>query len=375
MKKNENLKTKKSLVDIILDLSPVVGACIGILIGACFVSLWGINPGTFFVELIKGAFGDRLAIGSTLNSAVPLLIAGAGTAIAFKAGANNIGQEGQLFVGGLAAATVALLMPSLPKGIGIPLILLLSFLFGMAFAGIAIFFRLFKGVNELLITLLLNYIGTLLVSAMVNGPFKSTTNVSFPQTDTFGSQFLLKNWPTMGYMHTGIFIAIAIILISGYYLWFTPAGLRLRTVGLSPLASETAGNNPTKIFIIAMFISGGLCGIAGSVEVIGRSDCLRQGFGTNIGFDALAVALLGGTNPFGVLPSGLFFGALKAGMQTMQRSLGIPSALLDLIKGSIMISIMVGNAVKVFIKTNNQKRKMKKSHESAASNDNEVPCQ
>ena len=364
-------RKKKSALDVVLDMMPVIGAVIGMAIGAIFVMLWGIHPATFFSELIKGAFGGKLEIGSTLNCAVPLLIAGTGTAIAFRAGANNIGQEGQLFVGGLAAATIALMMPSLPRALGIPAILVLSFVFGMAFAGIAVLFRLFKGVNELLITLLLNYIGSYLISAMVNGPFQSSTNVSFPQTDTFGEQFLLKNWPQMGYVHSGIFIAIVVIAIFGYFLWYTPMGMRIRSAGLSPMACKTAGNNPTILFVAAMLISGGLCGMAGSIEVIGKSDCLRQGFGTNLGFDSLAVALLGGTNPFGVLPAGLFFGALRAGMQTMQRSLGIPSALLDLIKGSIMISIMVGNAVKLHVRTKGYKKKKEKTVKTVS---NETSC-
>lgn len=350
-------KKKKTVLDIVLDMSPVIGAVIGMAIGAAFVMLWGIHPVTFFTELFKGAFGGTLEIGGTLNYAVPLLIAGTGTAIAFKAGANNIGQEGQLFVGGLAAACVALLAPSLPRALGIPAILILSFIFGMIFAGIAVLFRLFKGINELLITLLLNYIGSNLVAAMVNGPFQSSANVSYPQTDTFGEQFLLISWPQLGYLHSGIFIAIVVIAVCGYFMWYTPTGMRMRAAGLSPLACKTAGNNPTMLFVAAMLISGGLCGMAGSIEVIGKSDCLRQGFGTNLGFDSLAVALLGGTNPFGVLPAGLFFGALRAGMQSMQRTLGIPSALLDLIKGSIMISIMVGNAIKIYVRTKGHKKK------------------
>jgi simple sugar transport system permease protein len=348
---------KKQILNFVLNFSPVISAMIGILIGACFVALWGISPITFFAELIKGALGDKLSIGSTLNNAAPLLIAGSGTAIAFRAGANNIGQEGQLFLGGLGAATIALLIPGLPGVIGIPGVFIISFIFGMAFASIAVLFRLFKGVNELLVTLLLNYVGTLLVSAMVNGPFRSTTNVSYPQTDSFGEQFLLTNWSQFGYMHSGIFIAIAVTLVSGYFLWFTPMGLRIRNVGLSPEASKTAGSNPMLIFAVAMLISGGLCGLAGGVEVIGRSELLRQGFGTNMGFDSLAVALLGDTNPFGVLPAGLFFGALRTGMQTMQRSIGIPSALLDLVKGVIMISIMVGGAIKIYIRQAGAKKR------------------
>lgn len=365
-KKKEIVKRdKRSLLMVLLDFSPIIGALLGLLIGACFVTLWGVSPITFFKELFKGAFGDTLAIGSTLNRATPLLIIGAGTAIAFRAGANNIGQEGQLFVGGLAAGVVALLMPHLPKGLGIPMILLAAMLFGMLFAGIAVLFRIIKGVNELLTTLLLNYVGTLLLSAMVNGPLAATKTVSYPQTDTFGSQFLLKYWPGFGYLHAGIFIAVVIVLIAGYYMWMTPSGMRLRMTGLSPLAARTSGNHPTKIFVMAMLVSGGLCAVAGAVEVIGCNDCLRQEFGSNLGFDGLAVSLLGSNNPFGVLPAGIFFGALRTGMQAMQRSTGIPSVILDLIKGSIMIFIMVGNALKLYIAAN-AKKKSDKPHDAGA---------
>lgn len=355
-KKIESTKSKKGALLILLDFSPIVGALLGLLIGACFVTLWGVSPLTFFKELFKGAFGDTLAIGSTLNRATPLLIIGAGTALAFRAGANNIGQEGQLFVGGLAAGVVALWMPFFPKALGIPMILLTAMLFGMLFAGIAVLFRMLKGVNELLTTLLLNYVGTLLLSAMVNGPLAAAETVSFPQTDPFGSQFLLQVWPQFGYLHAGIFIAVVIILLTGYYLWATPSGLRLRMTGLSPLAARTSGNNPTRIFVWSMLVSGGLCAVAGAIEVIGCNDCLRQGFGTNLGFDGLAVALLGDTNPIGVLPAGIFFGALRSGMQAMQRSTGIPSVILDLIKGSIMIFTMAGSALKLYVNLHAKKK-------------------
>ena len=350
MGKLRNNENKKSVWQVLLDFSPVIGALLGLLIGSLYTTLWGLNPLDFFKEIFKGAFSSAMALGNTLNRATPLLLIGTGTAIAFRAGANNIGQEGQLFMGGLATATVALLMPNLPRLVGIPAILLLAVVFGMVYAGIAVLFRLLKGVNELLITLLMNYTATLLASAMINGPFAASKTVSYPMTDAFGSQFLLTNWPKFGYMHSGIFIAVIVVLIAAYYMWRTPAGMRLRMVGLSPLAARTAGNNPTRIFVVAMLISGGLCGMAGAVEVIGTTDCLKQGFGTALGFDGLAVSLIGNTNPLGVLPAGIFFGALRTGMQAMQRSTGIPSSILDLIKGCIMVFIMLGAALKFFIK-------------------------
>ncbi len=346
-KTNEN---KKSIWLVLLDFSPVIGALLGLLVGSLYTTLWGVSPLAFFKEIFAGAFSSAMAIGNTLNRATPLLLIGTGTAIAFRAGANNIGQEGQLNAGGLATATVALLLPNLSGALGIPAVLLLAFIFGALYAGIAVLFRLLKGVNELLITLLFNYIATLLSATMINGPFAASRTVSYPMTDTFSSQFLLTRWPEFGYLHSGIFIAVAVVLIAAYFMWRTPGGLRLRMVGLSPLAAETAGNSPVRIFVMAMLVSGGLCGLAGAVEVIGTSDCLRQGFGTALGFDGLAVALIGNTNPLGVLPAGIFFGALRIGMQAMQRSTGIPSSILDLIKGCIMVFIMLGAALKVFVR-------------------------
>ncbi len=365
-KNGKFIENRKTALDVVLDFSPVIGVIIGLCIGAIFVAIWGISPGVFFKELFIGAFGSVSNLGVTLTRATPLLIIGVGTSIAFRAGANNVGQEGQMFLGGLAAAVVALSLPNLTGALGIPLVFIAAMAFGMAFAGIAVLFRLMKGVNELLTTLLLNYIGTLIVSTMVNGPMAADRVVSYPQTNAFGSQYLLTVWPKLGYMHSGIFIALAVAIIFGYFLWRTPSGLQLRTVGLSPLAAKTAGGNPTKVFILAMLASGALCGLAGAVEVLGCYDSLRQGFGTALGFDGLAVALLGNTNPVGVLPAGLFFGALRAGMQSMQRSIGIPSVLLDLIKGTIMVSIMAGQALKMLLLLRSKKPKLSKKNESVA---------
>lgn len=339
-------KEKASPINTLLKSGPLLGASAGLLVGAIYVLLWGISPVVFFQELLVGAFGSKMAIGSTINRMTPLLLIGTGTALAFKAGANNIGQEGQVFVGGIATALIAHSLPGLPAAIGIPAILLLSMVIGALYAGIAVLFRLFKGTNELLITLLLNYVSKLLVAALINGPLIASMAVSFPQTDPFGEQFLLKRWPNFGYMHAGILIAMPITIFAAYIMWRTPAGLRLRMVGSSPLAARTAGVNTKKEFVAVMLLSGALCGLAGSIEVIGTTDCLKQGFGEALGFDGLAVALLGGSNPAGVLPASLFFGALRVGMQSMQRSTGIPSSILDLIKGCIIIFIMIGSALK-----------------------------
>jgi len=342
--------SRQAIILKILKFSPVIGAFLGLVVAALFLMLWKINPIEFFTELIKGAIGSKTAIGSTLNRATPYMIVGAATAIAYKAGAQNMGQEGQVFMGGLGAGMVAVLLPHIPSPFALAFALIGSMVFGALFAGIAVLFRLVKGVNEILSTLILNYIGTLIVSALIIGPLKSSTSSSYPHTDSFGKQFLLIQWKSFGYLHAGIFIALLVVAGASYFLWIHPAGLRLRMAGSSPLACRTAGGNPKKIFVRAMLACGALSGLAGGIELLGKYNNLRSGYATSLGWDALIVALLAGLNPNGVIPAAVFFGALYTGINSMQRTLGVPSALLSLIKGCIMVFIISGTALQQYMK-------------------------
>lgn len=359
------MKKKKidrgTVYSTILKLSPVVGAVLGLIIAACFLLLWNTNPIDFFVQLVKGAVGSKNAIGNTLNRSVSYMIVGASTAIAYKAGAANMGQEGQVFMGGLGVGIIALLFPTLPRAVALPLALCSGMVFGALFAGISVVMRMVKGINEVLTGLILNYVATLIVSALVIGPMTSTSSSSYPHTDDFGAQYLLTQWKDFGYLHSGIFIALIVVIFCTYFLWVNPLGLRLRTAGLSPLACRTAGGNPTKIFVFAMLMNGAFCGLAGGVELLGKYTNLRSGYATGIGWDALIVALLAGLNPKGVIPAALFFSALYTGINAMQRTLGVPSALLSLIKGCIMVFIISGSALQQY-----KKIKVKTVAQSAA---------
>ncbi len=331
---------------ILVRFSPVIGAIAGLIIGAFFVILWGENPWLFIVELFKGAFATPSKLGATLNRTTPLLLSGLGTAIAWRAGAINIGQEGQLFMGGLGAAIVAFWVGSLPNAIGLPLTLLGGALFGMFLASISAALRLLNGVHEILTSLLLNFVGVLFVTFMIATVINDPITSGNPQTPVFPEAAWLPIWRQLGGTHGGILVAVILVIIGSYVTWRTPFGFRLRMGGLSPKATRASGYNPNQLFFIAMLISGGLSGLAGATEVTGSIyHRLVYAFGTNLGFDSLAVALLANINPVGVLPSALFFGALKAGTLSMQRAIGIPSVLLQIVQGSIMLSIVIGFAL------------------------------
>ncbi len=337
-----------TVIQTIFRLSSVIGAIIGLLIAALFLTLLGINTIEFFVELVKGALGSPKAIGNTLNRAAPYMIVGAATAIAYECGSMNMGQEGQVFMGGLGAALVALACPGLPKPLAIPLALLGGMLLAALYIAIPVIFRLYKGINEVLTTLIMNYVATLIVSAMVIGPIACTTSSSYPRTDEFGAAYMLTNWRDIGHLHTGIFIAVAVVILAIYFFYVHPAGLKARAVGFSPMASRTAGISPTKVFALGMLMNGAFCGLAGGVELLGRYNNLRGSYADGIGWDSLIVALLSGLDPKGVLPAALFFGGLYTGISTLQRTLGVPSALLSLIKGCIVIFVMTGTAIQKY---------------------------
>lgn len=336
---------RTSAIKFIIKISPLLGAAAGLVVGALLVMVWGGSPIDYFAELWKGSFGSLSKIGVTINRTTPLLISAVGTAIAFRAGAFNIGQEGQLFVGGLGAVLVGMVVADWPAIPGVIAILAGGMLFGMLLAFIPVVLKLYRGVHEVLSTLLLNFIGTLFTSFMVAGPIRDKSSSGYPQSALLPEQLHLPVWDKLGFAHAGILIAVVCALLFGYVLWFTPFGFKLRMAGISFKATQASGYNPKLMFLYGMLISGGLSGLAGAVEVAGYHNRLIYGFGTNLGFDSLSVALLGNTNPFALLPSSVFFGALRAGTMAMQRAIGVPSILLQVIQGSIILLVVIGFAV------------------------------
>ena len=338
----------EGILRTILRMSPVVGASLGLIVAALFLLLWQVNPLEFFGALFKGSVGSLNAVGTTLNRAALYMICGVATGIAFECGAMNMGQEGQAFMGGLGTAMIALAFPNLPHAVGIPLALLGGMLFGAVFVAIPVVLRLTKGINELLTTLILNYVAVLIVNAVIIGPLASSTSFSYPHTDDFSASYSLTSWPGLGFLHSGIFIAIVVVVFAIYFFWKTPGGFRFRVAGLSPMAGRTAGISPTVVFTISMLINGACAGLAGGIEVLGRYTSLRGGFASHLGWDSMVVAMLASDDPKKIIPSALFFGALYAGINSMQRTLGVPSALLQLIKGCIILFIMTAEAIQKY---------------------------
>ncbi|MDB5991113.1 MAG: hypothetical protein JWQ10_2516 [Herbaspirillum sp.] len=306
---------------------------------AFFILLAGKNPLTAYWVLLRGAFGSADAIAFGLNKSAPYILAGTGVTLCFRARIINIGGEGQIAVGGICSAWAALHGAQLPAPLLVATALAAGAAGGALWALIAAVLRLTRGVNEVLSTLMLNFVGLLLVGAVLNGSM-GEVGAGFPQSPLIpDGAFLPIIWPDTE-LHAGILLAIVLSAASSILLWRTPFGFRLRLIGASPPAARYAGISLARNVLLVMALAGALAGLAGGVEILGVQYRLIEGFSVGFGFNAVAVALLSGLEPLAVVPAGLFFGFVEAGALAMQREIGVPSSLVYVIQGLVMIFVL-----------------------------------
>lgn len=317
-----------------------VGAVLlALLLTALLIAIAGKSPIAAYGAMLRGAFGslDRIAFG--LNKSTPYILAGLGVAICFRAKVINIGAEGQIALGGVGATTVALAGLALPSALVVPFALAAGALFGAVWAGVAAFVRLRSGVHEVLCTLLLNFVGVLIVSEVLHGRL-GEEGAGFPQSPLLArSLWLPKAWPGTD-LHLGIVLAVVATVLVHLLFWRTTFGMRLRIMGASQAAAAYVGISQARATMAVMLLAGALAGLAGGIEVLGVHYRLIEGFSTGFGFNAVAVALIASLNPIAVLPAGLFLGFLEAGALAMQREVGIPSSLVFVIQGLTMLLVL-----------------------------------
>jgi simple sugar transport system permease protein len=299
-----------------------------------------------FVQVLdafwRGSLGTASAFFSgTLVRAIPLTIVGVGIAVAFRSGVFNIGGEGQLLLGAIAATMVGLHWSHGLGVAGIAVALIASTLAGAAWAGIAAVLRTRFGVLEVISTLMLNFVAANLVSFLVRGPLQEPTHI-YPQTDLVSTAVRLpRMWPGTR-LHLGAAIALCVAVGAWWFFTRTAAGFRLRAVGASPTASRTAGRvNVERVAASALVASGALAGLAGGIEVTGVTYALYENISPGYGFSAIAVAVLARLNPLGVLGAALLFATLETGALGMQRDAGVPSVVASVLE-ALAILIVVG---------------------------------
>lgn len=293
------------------------------------------------VAFWDGAFGSPYAfLSATLVRATPLLLVGLAVALAFRAGILNIGAEGQLILGAIAASTVALRLPMAPGWVVVPLMIVAGMLGGALWAGIAAVLRRRFGVLEVISTIMLNFIALATVSWMIRGPLQEPTRV-YPMSETFGAG---ARWPFLipgQRVHLGLVLGLMAAAVLWFVLTRTAAGFRLRATGAGARAAESAGGiNTARVASRAFLASGALAGLAGASEVGGVTWALYEGISPGHGYTAIAVALLARLDPRWVVVSATFFGALEAGGASMQRQAGVPAVAVQIVTAGILLGVL-----------------------------------
>ena len=304
--------------------------CAGVLI-----AISGHDPIAAFIALWTGAVGSPHQLGAALNRTTPYLLAGAGVAMCFRAGIINIGAEGQIAVGGMGTAAVALAWPSDLSVVAAVVALLGGAGAGAIWAGLATAIHLGRRVHEVLATLLLNFVALLLVQQVLAGPL-GEFGAGFLQSPLLPRATWLPRIPQFS-AHIGFLIAIVAAAALSFTLWRTRFGFALRVAGNSRPAATYAGFSLPLLTWSVMLLAGALAGLAGGIEVLGLHRRLIEGFSLGFGFKAVTVALLGALEPLAIVPAALFVGLLEAGSLSMQRQIGVPSALVVVIEGLTML--------------------------------------
>jgi len=275
-----------------------------------------------------------------LVRATPLIIAGLAVAFAFRGGVFNIGAEGQLLVGAVAATAVTLASQGLPGRLSVVLAIGAGAIAGAAWAWIAAELKRRFHVLEIISTIMLNFIAIHLVSFLVRGPLQEPTHI-YPQTETFARNGRLPLLVPGTRLHMGFALAIVLAITLGWMFRRTAFGFRVRATGASPAAARVAGMIDTeRTSLVVFLVSGALAGIAGSVEVSGVTFALYENLSPGYGYTAIAVALIAGLNPVGIIASGIFFGVLETGASALQREFAVPSSLASVVEAMLIVAVL-----------------------------------
>ncbi len=275
-----------------------------------------------------------------LVHATPLIIAGVAVAIAFRAGIWNIGADGQLIVGAAAAAWLGVSLPSSVGWMTLPLVLCGGAVAGAMWAAIAAWLRSRFGVLEVISTIMLNFIATYSVSYLVRGPFQEPTHV-YPQTSSIVAAAEIPALIPGTRLHWGFVLAVALALTAWWVMRYTAVGFRIRASGANPFAARSAGLiDVSHATMTAFIVSGSIAGLAGAIQVAGVTFALYENISPGYGFTAIAVALLAGLNPMGVIGTGILFGALETAAGTLQRNAGIPATTATVIEAIIILGVI-----------------------------------
>ncbi|RNB77365.1 ABC transporter permease [Brevibacillus panacihumi] len=333
-------------------LVPVIAIILGLLVGAIAMLAGGFNPILAYTALVEKVFGSAYNFGETIRQITPLIFTGLAVAFAFRTGLFNIGAEGQFIVGMVAATTVGVAF-ELPAIIHAPLAILAGAIAGGLWGSVAGYLKAKRGVNEVITSIMMNWIALYLANWVMNSFFvpKGQQRSEMVHDSAIITITWLSQMFDNARLHWGTLIAVLAAIFFYVIMWKTRTGYELRAVGLNPHASEYAGMNVNRNVIKAMFISGLFAGIGGAAEILGvfhyQAILTAQ---PGYGFDGIAVALIGGNTPIGVILGAILFGILSFGAAGIKFTAGVPVELIRVVIASVIFFVAAHGIVKVFVK-------------------------
>ena len=326
-------------------LLPVIALAIAFAIGALMMKLQGANPLKAYESLFSSAFGSSAGISKTLGKATPLIISGLAVTICLRAGLFNIGVQGQLLAGALASAWAGYAIHGLPLFIHLPIALFFGTFFGALTGIIAGALKAYRGVHEVITTIMLNSLVLQLGEYLAYGPFKEPGQQLARTPEVLSSAKI----PDLFGMPVGFFIAITLAVIAWWIFKKTTSGFRLETVGRNKNAAWYAGISVKRSILISMFVGGGLAGLGGAIETLGVVGRYEPAFNAGLGFDGITIALLGRANPLAVIPGAILFGGMRGAGGSMQFAAGVSPDIIDLILALVLFFVtapLIGKWIK-----------------------------
>ncbi|MGI3167915.1 ABC transporter permease [Pseudooceanicola sp. C21-150M6] len=324
-------------------LAPLGAVLAALIVAGLLIAIAGANPIRAYGLILKGAFGSRLGISETLTRTTPLILTGLAAAVAFRARLWNIGGEGQFYLGAIAVAGFGMMpmVAAMPAPLAILTSLIAGAVAGMLLLLGPLLLRLKFGVDEVVTTLLLNFVAVLFVSLMIEGAMKDPLAFGWPQSVPIPDSAVLPKLLARSRLHAGLLIALAMAAA----IWWLQArsvfGMKARAAGLNPRAAAFAGVSLPKTLVAVACLSGGLAGLAGAIEVMGVKGYVTTDLSPSYGYSGIVIAMLANLNPLGVILAALFSATMFVGADSMSRALSIPSYIADVTVALSLLTMLV----------------------------------
>lgn len=322
-------------------LTPFIAVFIALLISSFFILLAGVNPLDSYKELFIGSFGSKNAVAETLSRATPIILTGLAASIAFRARFWNIGAEGQLYAGALAVTFFGTGIIELPAIIMIPFLFMVGAIAGGLLLLPLVILKIYYKVDEVVTTLLTNFIVILLVSYLLEGPWKDPMSLGWPQGASVIDQGILPQILSKTRLHLGFIFSIIFAILIWIVLSKHLIGYKIKAVGFNSSAASHSGIPVLKTIFIVALLSGGMAGMAGVTETAGLKGYLTLDLSPGFGYAGIAVAMLAGLHPIGVIASGIFLASIYVGADAMSRSMNVPTYLADVIVAITILCVLM----------------------------------